>query len=233
MSLPLSSLNKPKIGTCPHGMPQGACPICSGMGGGGGSKKIQSAKPDEMSWDECFAIGQMLKAQKLAQEQRNKALQNPSQAPVFTAQTEIFAQNVAKFAEKIANFAQRTSNLPNILSKPINFIATKLLIPTLNILKDISQVIQKAVNFVKEKFADISDKLNAVLGELKNSIEKKISDKFNDFKKKTMSLFGLFEPKEVEEERLEESKRTFELKTVFESIKKLVKKQEKAEKNDN
>ena len=32
-----------RIGTCPHGLPMGACPICNGMGGGGGSvKKIPS-----------------------------------------------------------------------------------------------------------------------------------------------------------------------------------------------
>lgn len=28
-----------RIGTCPHGLPMGACPICNGMGGGGGSVK--------------------------------------------------------------------------------------------------------------------------------------------------------------------------------------------------
>ncbi len=47
---------------------------------------------------------------------------------------------------------------------------------------------------------DISDKLTDVFGELKNNIEKKLSDKFNDFKKKTKKFFGIFESKEIEEE---------------------------------
>lgn len=64
MSLTAIQSNNSKIGTCPHGLPQGACPICSGMSGG--MKKTDfSAKPGEMSWNECAAIGAFLKAQKM------------------------------------------------------------------------------------------------------------------------------------------------------------------------
>ena len=67
----VQSNNSNKIGTCPHGLPQGACPICSGMGGG--MKKADfSAKPGEMSWNECAAIGAFLKAQKMAKLQREQ-----------------------------------------------------------------------------------------------------------------------------------------------------------------
>lgn len=234
MNFSLSPAKHSKIGTCPHGLPAGACPICSGMGGGGGSAKTKSTASNEMSWDECFAVGQMLKAQRLAQQERNNAYINSFQSPSFSAKVENFSQNIANFAEKVAIFAQKATNLPGIISKPLNFIATKMLIPMLNILKDIPQVIQKTINFVKEKFADISDKLNAVFGELKNSIEKKISDRFNSFKKKAMSLFGLVEPQNVddEERKIENAKRTFELKTVFENIKNLLKKQEQFETDD-
>lgn len=55
MKLPLSPINKSKIGTCPHGLPQGACPICSGMGGGGGARKVETKGAGEMTWDcECL-----------------------------------------------------------------------------------------------------------------------------------------------------------------------------------
>ena len=43
-------------GKCPHGLPIGACPICSGMGGG--SIKKDRDKPrvaGEMSYNECMA----------------------------------------------------------------------------------------------------------------------------------------------------------------------------------
>ena len=64
MSLPINNnVNTKPPGTCPHGLPVGACPICSGMGGGGAKKADSTAKPGEMSWNECYAIGQMMKAQ--------------------------------------------------------------------------------------------------------------------------------------------------------------------------
>lgn len=53
----------------------------------------------------------------------------------------------------------------------------------MNLIKALPALINKAINFVKEKLTDISDKLNAMLGELKNSVEKKISEAFKDFKK--------------------------------------------------
>lgn len=53
MSLTAVKTNNARVGTCPHGLPLGACPICNGMGGGGGMKKADfSAKPGEMSWNE-------------------------------------------------------------------------------------------------------------------------------------------------------------------------------------
>ena len=36
MSFGAVQTNSARVGTCPHGLPLGACPICNGMGGGGG-----------------------------------------------------------------------------------------------------------------------------------------------------------------------------------------------------
>ena len=52
--------NNSRVGTCPHGLPLGACPICNGMGSGGAKKADFSAKPGEMSWSQCAAIGAFL-----------------------------------------------------------------------------------------------------------------------------------------------------------------------------
>ena len=77
----VQSANTNNIGKCPHGLPNGACPICSGGMGGASQKKADfSAKPGEMSWNECAAIGAMMRAAKMqkqlnAQAQQNRMLQ--------------------------------------------------------------------------------------------------------------------------------------------------------------
>lgn len=226
MNFPLASVHKTKVGTCPHGLPMGACPICNGGGGGGGSKKT-SQSSGEMSWEECFAIGQMMKAQKLAQQKKDVSMQAQLHAPLNIASrlenlAQSMAQKFSSISEKLTNFIQKSQTTPNLFTKTIALVA-KIALPVINILKNIATIAQKTINFVREKFADITDKLNAVFGELKNSAEKKISDKFNAFKKKAKSLFGIFEPLETEneEKRIEENKRTFELKTAFKGLKKL------------
>lgn len=198
MNLPLLPAHKTKIGTCPHGLPAGACPICSGMGGGGGPKKTDLKSNGEMSWDECFAIGQMLKAQRLAQQQKDVAMQGQLHTPLNAAsKLENIAQKIAALAEKLTNFVQKSQTTSTVLSKTLAF-AAKLAIPLLNVLKNIPILIQKAMNFVKEKLADITDKLNAVFGELKNATEKKISEKFKNFRKKFKSLFETFIEQDIE-----------------------------------
>lgn len=214
MSISLSSAQNSKIGSCPHGMPPGACPICSGAGGGGGGAKKAdfSAKAGEMSWADCAAIGQILKAQQLAKQQDRQ--QNLQMGAIN------FQQNLANLAQRMTQFAQNIQNsMPAIISKPIAFLTNKLLVPMLNILKDIPLNLQKTVAQIAEKLADISDKLAAMFGELKNSIEKKISDKLKDFKKKIKSLFSVIETQEADdEEKIDEEKRIFEQETVFHSI---------------
>lgn len=218
MNLPVSSAQGLKIGTCPHGLPPGACPICSGAGGGGGSAKKAdfSAKAGEMSWADCAAIGNMLKAQKLSQKQNEQSFQSQILAAAA------FEKSMANIAQKLANFAQNIqASTPSIIAKPIGFVTTKLLIPMLNVLKDIPLNTQKTLAKIGEKLADISDKLNAMFGELKNSIEKKISDKLKDFKKKIKSFFSVLETTEAddEERKIDEAEKIFREKTTLYSLK--------------
>ena len=220
MKLPVANAQHTKIGTCPHGLPAGACPICSGSGGGGGgSKKIQQ-NSGEMSWDECFAIGQMMKAQKLAQQKRDEAPNNQAaQIPLN------FGSRIADSAQRISEFAQKFQNsTPAIIAKPVVFLLNKVLLPVLNIIKDIPQKIQQVLikvgevmDFGGEKLKDISDKLNAMFGELKNSVEKKISDKLKDFKKKFRSIFSLADEDDLQDEdlKLEEMQKIFKEKTTL------------------
>lgn len=222
MNLPLSAIPKTKIGSCPHGLPMGACPICNGSGGGGGGSAKKMERPvGEMSWDECFAVGQMMKAQKLAQQQKDVAMLGQTSAPMSSiGRLENMAQKIAGFAEKLSSIVQKAQTNPTLLSKTIAFVAN-LALPVLNVIKNVAEFAQKAINTLQQKMADISDKLTAVFGELKAAVDKKISDKFKDFKKKFKSVLGIFEPSEFEneEKKVEEDKRLFDLKTAFDSIK--------------
>ena len=68
MSLTAAHTHTTKVGTCPHGLPLGACPICDGMAGGNSTTKRDIPRNvGEMSYNQCAAIGAMLRAQKKCQ----------------------------------------------------------------------------------------------------------------------------------------------------------------------
>lgn len=210
MQLATVHVQNSRIGTCPHGLPVGACPICNGMGGGGGARKADfSAKPGEMSWNQCAAIGAFLKAQKAAQQANNQNYEN-------------FVQNMVKFQNTMASAHQRVSqmmaqianSMPAIIAKPVNFILNTVVLNTLNALKNFPAAVINFAQNIAQKLTDIADKLTAVYGEIKAAIEKKISEAFKDLKKKVKSLFSIFQPLDAENEdkQIDETKRTFELK---------------------
>jgi hypothetical protein len=155
------------------------------MGGGGSAKRADfSAKPGEMSWSECAAIGAFLKAQQEARTQRQQDFLRP--AIPFQARLESAAQRITNLTQIISN------TMPPIIAKPINLIldtAAKILtqLSTLN-----SQP--------STKLADISDKLTAMFGEFKAAAKEKASKFFEDFKKKAKGLFLIFVPFAEDEE---------------------------------
>lgn len=214
MSLTAIQSNNSKIGTCPHGLPQGACPICSGMSGG--MKKADfSAKPGEMSWNECAAIGAFLKAQKNARLQREQDAQN-------------FANNIKAFQNTLMNASKRLANIgnffaqntPAIIARPVNFVLNTVLGGIVRTIANIPSTISNIIQTVQQKLADISDKLTAMVGELKASIEKKISESLKTLKKKIKSIFSIFNSQNIdnEEKQIDETKKTFKLKTFIHDL---------------
>ena len=201
-----------RAGTCPHGLPPGACPICSGMGGGGGSRTVER-KPGELTWSQCFAIGQMMKARELAKEE---------------ALAESLAQAQKNMAVATAQFAAQMRDLmikflPAPVTNALSTVRNNVIMPAVRFIQNTVAAIQttlnNAFNAVKEKAAEIADKLTAMFGELKAAVEKKISDKLRELKKKLFNLFGLSETEnEEEEKRIEEEKRLFDLKNLKETI---------------
>lgn len=216
MQLAARQANNARVGTCPHGLPLGACPICNGMGGGGGIRKADfSAKPGEMSWNECAAIGAFLKAQQQAKEARAQDAQN------FAQQAVAFQNSMAAAHQRMTELAQFfTKNTPAIIAKPANFVINTLILGTVNILKSIPAAVASFTANIGQKLADISDKLAAVYGEVKTAIAKKLSETVNEFKKKVKSLFAIFQPLDADndDKKIDETKKAFELKTFIHNL---------------
>ncbi len=225
MQLATIQPNAVKAGTCPHGLPLGACPICNGMGGGGGAKKADfSAKAGEMSWNECAAIGAFLKAQQQAKIARQQ------DAQTFAQNIQAFQNSMMNASQKLANIGQFfTNNMPAIIAKPINFVLNTVIGGIIRTIGNIPTAIANTIQTIQQKLADISDKLTAMMGELKASIEKKISEAFKDFKKKAKSLFSIFQPLDADNDnkQIDETKKAFELRTFIHDLyKKLTQEEE-------
>ncbi|MDD3593403.1 MAG: hypothetical protein PHX18_02130 [Candidatus Gastranaerophilales bacterium] len=188
-----------RAGTCPHGMPMGACPLCAGMSGGGGSANTIRRTSNEMSWNECYAIGQMMKAQRL-----NK--QTDVQINLNNIMQNAFVQRIAGMAATVANF------LGNIISATgipaaVNTVKN-IALKTVQIIADtFGNMTAKLVNTVKSFVADISDKIAALLGEENMAKLKKAGEFIERGKKKLLSLFGFVDETSEEAENSEEVKK--------------------------
>ena len=228
MQLATVQPNIVKAGTCPHGLPLGACPICNGMGGGGGMKKADfSAKPGEMSWNECAAIGAFLKAQQNAKIAREQDAQN------FARQAIAFQNAIMNASQRIAVLTNAISNImPQAIAKPVNFVLNTIVGGTLNLIKNLPAAIQNFTQTIGQKFADISDKVAAVYGEIKTAIAKKISEPLNEFKKKIKSLFNIFNPENTDnnEKQVDETKKAFKLRTFIHDLYKKITGEEETQK---
>lgn len=223
--------NHNKVGSCPHGLPMGACPICNGMAGGNSTTKRDTPRNiGEMTYNQCAAIGAILKAQKNAKAQAKALEQNRMEALAE------FQKNIANTHQRLIEFTTMISNtMPPIISKPINFVLNTIVGNALKIIQSIPTIINNISQFISQKFTDISDKLTAIYGELKAAIGEKISNFLSNFKKKLKSLFFIFGTPETddEEKKIEEAKRTFELKTFMQKLFGQTKEEKETEKDEH
>lgn len=179
MQLTLNT-QRSNIATCPHGLPLGACPICNGLAAGGGKKADFSAKPGEMSWNECAAIGAFLKAQRLAKEVKKQDFIN-------------FAQRTADFQKKLANISQNITqfnlnmldNFPKIFSVPIIFIAKNIIQKPINFVRILPTIIHNTY----QKLTDVASKIMSLLGDAKTEAKQKIAKLHEKLKRKITSIF--------------------------------------------
>ena len=197
-----------KSGTCPHGAAPGACPICSNMGGGSSRMGERPQKAGEWSYHHCAMIGNLMKAREARIEAHEQNLQRHAEL------LKAFEQNIMNIANKIAEFGTKIQN--NILLKPVALVVNKIILPAIRAVANIPNIITT----IKEKFIDIQDKLNAVFGEAKAFIQKKISELIGSIKSKFENLFKIFKRNNTkdDETKIDEDKKIFRLKTFLQKI---------------
>lgn len=177
------------------------------MSGGGMKKADFSAKPGEMSWNECAAIGTFLRAQKLAKQIQNQDAIN------FAQRMADFQKNLTTMHSRLTQFNTMFSEkLPRIISTPLTFIVRTVFIRPIEIMRTLPQIITN--------LTDLSAKITSVLGEIKTAINKKISESFSELKKKVKSLFAIFETLNLnnDDKKIDEEKRIFDLKKFIHSL---------------
>ena len=219
MSTQIPNINKINTGLCPHGLPPGACPICSNAAGSM-RQSDRNRNVGEMTYHECAMIGNMMKARALAQKNHEKNLEHRLQ------NLQNFEKIMEKLSANMTNFAKQISN--NLLLKPIAFVIQNIAIPIVNFVQNIPKIIQ---NFKNIKI-DIQDKLNAIFGEAKAFVEKKVSELISAFKSKLGNLFRVFKKNNTEDDdtKIDDDKKIFNLKTI---LHKLIRKKDKNNEQDN
>lgn len=215
MSNAVQQVNKINTGLCPHGLPPSACPICSNMGGGGSLRVGERPqKAGEMSYHECAMIGAMMKARAQRLENQENALKARTEALLQ------FQHTLDKISQKLLQMAEK---LPNIfILKPVVVTIRNIVVPIINFVKNIPTV----SNQIKQKFIDIQDKLNAIFGEAKAFVEKKISEIVSVVKSKFEGLFKIFKKNNAKDDdtKIDDDKKIFNLKTIIHKILKRKKK---------
>ena len=217
LSNSVQQVNKATSGLCPHGLAPGACPVCSNMGGGGGRVGERPQKAGEMSYHQCAMIGAMMKARAQRIENHEKNLKLHAQNLL------LFQQNLEKAIQRMTDFANRISG--NFILKPVAFTIKNIVVPITNFIKNFPNIVSgiaERFNQLRQKFVDIQDKLNALFGEAKAFIEKKVSELVSSIKSKFEGLFKIFKKHETNDDdtKVDDDKKIFNLKTIIQKIKK-------------
>lgn len=185
MVIAISSISVNR-GLCPHGLPFAACPICSGKGGAGGA----GGAVKEMSWDECYSIGQRMKAEaQRTQDAKKYNVESLAVALQSNRTYQAIAQKIAMFAE----FMQKNliSPVSNFVGRVVGFVTRPIVAlanaiwnsPVMNAMKMVAANIQRG-------FANIADKLAAVIGEPMMAIAQTASEFWKKIKPKKFIFFS-------------------------------------------
>ncbi len=183
----IPSIQVTNSATCPHGLPPGACPICSGGGAGGAASRPRETKKDEWSYMQCLMVGQMMKAQQASQAESRQMFEGQL---AFMRQ---LAENLNNFITRAQNILSTIEkNLPIHMQKAFSALVKNILNPLLQTLEKLPKIIGEIEKFVadlRNKILDVAEKLNSIFGEMKNFIDRKL---VKNFKKLVRKFLGLF-----------------------------------------
>ncbi|MBQ4647006.1 MAG: hypothetical protein IJB79_06630 [Candidatus Gastranaerophilales bacterium] len=217
MVAPAGAATIQNTGKCPHGLPIGACPICSGMGGGGGIRQNKD-KPrvaGEMSYNECMAAWIKIQAAKEAKiEAQIQRLEN---AQAMHLQHRMI-MGLEKAVQKLDTLVQKLDQMPKIIAIPAKILINVLIKPVLNLISNIPQIINSIQTFisnVRNFITSVGEKLASVFGEVKNFIDAKISQ---PIKKAIKSVLNFFTQGEEDENEEVEKLKAREIKKVLKGL---------------
>jgi len=158
---------------CPHGNPAGACPICLGMGGGGGgSKTLEKPKATAkelglLTWADLLPAWNAMLAAKQRQE--------------FNAKMDKINSEVK--AENSSNLIRFMNLLiDNKINKIINTIDSKVFIPVQKLVTNTIQAINNLVNDVKNQIIQTAQRISQVLSENIQKVLEKLKNTSEMFK---------------------------------------------------
>lgn len=229
MVTPIISNVSMNRGTCPHGNPIGACPICNGGGGGGAisSNYKKDTVPGGMTWDECFAYLRMVKSQKQHVQDENQYHTN---SLMNFVQNNRIAQFISANMLTISTFVQ--TNITQPITNFANRVFSSVTNSVLNLAKALANTtlannIKNLAEKIQKNIADISNKIASMVGEPIMAAAKFISDTWQKLKAKKFIFFSPIdtEMEQGDQEEEIELKRWLGLKTLKDNIEKLLKSQ--------
>ena len=200
--------NQIKPGCCAHGLPAGACPVCS-MSGGGSKRSDRSGKIGEMSYHECVMAWNMIKARALAQKNHKAYLKQ------LSVDIKLFETTMDKLVQKMKAFSQVLSR--TFVLKPVAVILNITAIPLLSVIKNIPKLVQAFNNLRFE----ITDKLTAIFGEAKAFLQKKAEEGLKIMSSFFEKIFKASKKNNAEDDdtKIDDDKKIFNLKTIIHKIK--------------
>ena len=214
-------------GKCPHGFPIGACPICSGMSGGGASKdKNKPRKAGEMSYNECLAEWHKIQARKDAKAQDKLDKLNAINKTVMESKILAAAEKFQRIMDKAL---QKLDNMPTLIKTPVQFIMKNIVQPIVNLISQIPSAIKNIQVFFENTrvfIASVSEKLASIFGEVKNFLTDMVS---KNYKKAFKTILSLFTSAEDEESEDAKKVKENELKKILKSIFRIKRKETKEE----
>lgn len=188
MSSPFVQTNN-KAGLCPHGLPPSACPICNRGMGAGATKQQTTTKPINTEWSymKCYAAGLAMRAQENRVQTAKEVFENQLK----------YAQNlrtaINNLADKIRENLQNIQNsLPTLLQKPMTIITNFVINPILNLISQIPKVIEKFVQLeqnIHKFIQNAGEKIVALFGDIKNFIQRNITERIKEKAKKFLLFF--------------------------------------------